>query len=1017
MQRRRDVHRPRRERGARVASRVLCPLVVVCCVLSPGVESSCSSAASAPQRAAQSSGAGRSRSEVVASSLLSDVQTRTLGSLRLAATMRQAAIVWMRAARYAVHMRRTAVTAPHTRRSIHAARTQSMLSTITAATSVSSLLCGRRFHSPSPPPFLHDDPETNAASAAASASSAPPSLHAQLRSCLVSGDVLRAARLSRELESAGGECDLTWFNMRIGCHEKSGDWRGAERVWATLRSRDLPPNSYSYCSLIQVWTRAGGAQLAKIDSALSEMHRAGLSFNAKDYAWLIRTAHQAWRSDEVSRWAKMADEAGLMQKTGQIRRMVQVHERQIAAAPPAPQQPPPVATAPAPDPDRPPQSAEAAAEIATLRAQLTECLAAGTSQTAKQLIGAFESRGGLCDVPMLNGWIGSHSLHANWRGAEKAWAGFHERNLAPNSLSYRYLIQVLLSAGAATEKHAQQASPDLRAKIDVLLANMHDSGLSFKLTDYDRLIKTAHQSHLSLEVHRFSCLARAAGVIDQLDSAVHRIAAAAAIVNATHSGANAIELWRTMDDKQKELALPTLLSTLATKGDAAAAEAIVAECKRQHIELSVSAFNAWISCYQAQGDWAAAERVWHRLRHGGGGGNRNLKPDSVSYRCLIRVSLHAGGDQLAKLHPLLADMFSLNLAFSSRDYDLLIATAHARHLPTEVRRFAKHADSMQIIGRHTQMSPNTKRIIKHMDNRRVPMHTTAKNQASADAAEEVSSAPEEPLVLSSPPASSQLPQGSVASAPVASNLAQPSASLGANAAPAAPKRGFSSLAFRASSPASTATSCAKLLHGRRRFSHLSSTAATAASSATAPSSAAAASPSPRPPAPMSALELQVALRSVAATVSGSNAYARALALVESFEESGGRRGVYLHTMWLRTLIRSGDRSSAEHVWARMASLGIAPNSHAYRSMLCVCLKAGGLADLERMEQLYAECQSSPANANGESCALRSDDLGLLLHCAKATGRPELIALWDTRARRTPNYPHWMLDEQQKAECE
>ena len=139
----------------------------------------------------------------------------------------------------------------------------------------------RRSSPPSSSAVLVSPASAVPASAVAAAVSGPPSLHAQLLSCQRSGDLARASSLSRELEAQGGKFTHSWINMWIVCHEKSRDWQGAERLWTRMPDLKLTPDGHSYRALIQVYTSAGGEQLAKIDPLLVQMAGSSIRFSAR----------------------------------------------------------------------------------------------------------------------------------------------------------------------------------------------------------------------------------------------------------------------------------------------------------------------------------------------------------------------------------------------------------------------------------------------------------------------------------------------------------------------------------------------------------------------------------------------------------------------------------------------------------------------------------------------------------------------------------------------------------------
>ena len=80
-------------------------------------------------------------------------------------------------------------------------------------------------------------------------------------------------------------CQVDDVSTWIRCF--AADWQGAERVWAEISKRKLTPNSYSYRALMQVYTHAGGEQLAKIDRLLSAMHHANVQLSVMDFEKLI----------------------------------------------------------------------------------------------------------------------------------------------------------------------------------------------------------------------------------------------------------------------------------------------------------------------------------------------------------------------------------------------------------------------------------------------------------------------------------------------------------------------------------------------------------------------------------------------------------------------------------------------------------------------------------------------------------------------------------------------------------
>ena len=425
------------------------------------------------------------------------------------------------------------------------------------------------------------------------------------------GDFTAAEALIADCDRLKIPLNLSALTAWIGCYERKRQWEAAERAWKRFGELGVKPTSYSYSRLIRVYTRTGVA-LSRIDVALADMQRAGLSFTSQEYKRLIRTAQNAHRSELVLQWTSMAEAAGLMPPDGPSEYTMHVHRDKIAeetfAAVAALNAP---ALAPAPQP------ASATANSGT-RSELAEC-PHGSEQTR----------------PLKP---------------------------APTS-SYLAQLQVYLGAGRVLHRCS---------KIDDLLAAMKDAGVSFSAAEYQTLITTANQHRHKHEAHRFTEMARTAGMIEQ------RMAAAAALVRS-----NALDLWRAMDDSQKRLSLPSLLAM--TGADSGAVKSILAECKQRGIDLDVLAMNAWISCFQPQGDWAAAEGVWRRMR------DNRLQPDSASYCCLMCVYLHAGGEQLSKLRGLLAVMKSRNLVFSFVEYNQLILTAAKCGLPLEVRRFARHA--------------------------------------------------------------------------------------------------------------------------------------------------------------------------------------------------------------------------------------------------------------------------------------------------------------------------------------
>lgn len=551
-------------------------------------------------------------------------------------------------------------------------------------------------------------------------------IRGQLQTCVENGSSSHAEQIVREVHQRGSACTLGMIHAWIGSCLMHGDWESAERAWAFMLDLKLAPDNTSYSKLIQVYLHARtNAQLAKTGSLLIEMHRAGVVFLARDYERLIKCAHACKLPVQVRRWTEVARSTGVFDQLDELSRRLVTWPCNRDANAPSPVRTP-VATAPS-----------ALVLHSQLMSQLMSCVPQGNSARAEGLLREFEQGGGQCDLSHLNLWMACCRRDGDWQGAERVWKRMKGLGLQADRASFSLLIQIYLRDGA----QAQQA------KIAPLLASMQHAHIVFSTKDYERLIHAAHGSSLTAEVRRFSERARVAGVFDKMQQSTRTIAAAvalqseisaqpidkaAAVLSLLHGSGSEVQLPTAVAPAAAEPAQTRAVSSaeptkhtvaaarevtepsvavadvaaasvvadeqpafVLSKADSAPAVAVVAA--RESVKpaerpagavvsdspvRTVSALSAWLKCYANAGDWKGAENAWHQASEA------NLKlTSSVPYRNLILVYLQAGGDQLAKIDGLLAEMHGARLSFSAKDFEKLMLSSQRCQRTQELQRW------------------------------------------------------------------------------------------------------------------------------------------------------------------------------------------------------------------------------------------------------------------------------------------------------------------------------------------